>query len=102
MRQYATCRLKDGRSGPGPAYVLVLQRDWLADVRTRIVAPLIPLGQALAIERLHPLIEIEGTMFVIMMDRLAATDGRFLLATDHSAERIRDAITSAFDLLFTG
>ncbi|MGL4242052.1 MAG: CcdB family protein [Beijerinckiaceae bacterium] len=102
MRQYAICRLKDGRLGPGPDYVVVLQRDWLSDVRTRIVAPLNPLGQVMAAERLHPRLDIEGKAYVVMMDRLAATDGKLLIETNYSAEAIRDEITRAIDMLFTG
>jgi toxin CcdB len=102
MRQYAVCKLKSGRFGQGPDYVVILQRDLLAQVRTRIVAPLLPLGQVMATAQLHPKIEIEGKMYVVMMDRLAATDGKLLIETSHTAEAIRDQITRAIDMLFTG
>jgi len=102
MRQYAICTLRSGRFGPSPDFVVVLQRDWLADVTTRIVAPLVALGKVMAAERLHPQMEIDGKAYVVMMERLAAIDSNKLIQTIHSAEAIRDQITRAVDLLFTG
>jgi hypothetical protein len=102
MRQYAICKLRDGRFGPGPDYVVVLQRDWFVDIRTRIVAPLIPLGQVMPAAKLHPQIEVAGKTYVIMMERMAATDEKQLVETEYSAAPIRDQITRAIDMLFNG
>ncbi len=82
--------------------MVILQRDDLADIRTRIVAPLLSLGQVMASAKLHPQFEIDGKMYVVMMDRLAATDGKLLIETSYNAEAIRDQITRAIDMLFTG
>jgi hypothetical protein len=102
MGQYAICKLRDGRFGPGPEYVVILQRDWFVDIRTRVVAPLIALGQVMATEKLHPQIEISGKTYVLMMDRMAATDEKRLIETEFNAISIRDQITRAIDILFTG
>jgi hypothetical protein len=102
MRQYAICKIKEGRLGSGPDYVVILQRDLFSDMKTRVVAPLMHLGQVIPAERLHPQIQIDRVEYVIMIDRLAAIDSKLLVATSHSAISMRDEITRALDMLFTG
>ncbi len=102
MDQFRICRARAGRAGSKPTFVVVLQRETLQDIRTRLVAPLLPSGQVVATAKLHPQITVEGVDYVVMVERMAAVDMSTLTKTTHSAAAIRDQLVRAVDFLITG
>jgi toxin CcdB len=90
------------RTGSG-VLVLVIQSDLLDEMRTRVVAPLLPAGQAgRAMRWLNPEFRV-GAATLVLMPQLAAT-----LALSELGERVaslaheRDAIVRALDMLVAG
>lgn len=102
MEQFRICRVRRGGAGSTPGFVVVLQRDLMVDIGTRLVAPLVPHGQVLSAEKLHPRIDIEGVDYVVMIERMAAVHRSTLVETEHRADSIRDEIVRAVDFLITG
>lgn len=97
MAQFHAYRLADGR------WLLDLQTD-LIDTGTRVVAPLIPLGQGpQPIARLEPILTIGGTDHALHTAEMAAVPSGLLSgrpAVDLSA---RDYdIRRALDMVFSG
>jgi toxin CcdB len=89
------------RLGNGPA--VVLQDDMHETLRSRIVAPLVPLREAKHQPKgLCPVVQIEGEPLAVFLPSMAAvpigTLGRpFGSLADH-----REALVRGLDLLFTG
>ena len=87
----------------GGTHVVVLQSDLLEATRTRVVAPLLPEGEAgRPMRGLNPALEI-GEQTLVLMPQLAATLtiaelGRPLGSLAHA----RDSIMRAVDTLLSG
>lgn len=87
----------------GEGYLLDLQTDLLAELGTRLVAPLTPSNSGpIAVSRLHPVFDIEGVPHIMLTHLLGAVPSKLLRApvaeaADHFAE-----ITSALDMVFQG
>lgn len=88
---------------PGGALVVVIQSDLLEEMRTRVVAPLLPVGRAgPALGPLNPEIAV-GSERLVLVPQLLAT-----LTTAELGERIgsvsyrRDEIVRALDALLSG
>jgi CcdB protein len=96
MRQFDVCR---GKSG---VLLLVLQHDAIEALDTRIVAPLIKNSGRKLIGRARLLVELEGTEYMLQLDRLAAIDARHLGPVVGSLGTRRDDIKNGIDLLFFG
>ena len=84
------------------AYVVDLQADLLDRLATRIVAPLVPRTETEIITGLTPLVEVNGTEFVILTPELAAVPARELRNRVASLASYQDAIKRALDILFLG
>ena len=87
----------------GVEFVLDLQDDLLADLATRVVAPLVEpdmVGQAM--HTLHPRIWVGNEPYVLLTHLLAAIPAASLGECVGSAETQRQEIVGAIDLLFTG
>jgi len=89
------------RRGQYP-FLIVLQHDRVAAMRSVVAAPLVEFTAGLAASRLHPLITIAGLDYVIVVEQLAAVEPNSLGRTIASAQSIRYDIVAALDLLFTG
>lgn len=87
----------------GGGFLLDLQTDLLADLGTRLAAPLTPLESGpRPTSRLHPIIDVEGAPHIMLTHLLGAVPSTVLKspladATDYFAE-----ITSALDMVFQG
>lgn len=99
MNQFDVYRLKQAR---GDGLVVILQHDTTANLETRIVAPLAQQSAIPPAERLRPIIEVNGSEHVLVVDRIAAVQRRSLAQRVGSVAAYRDDIISALDLLFTG
>ena len=86
-----------------PAQFIVVLQDGFADVfETVVVAPLVLASELPALPRLRPRTSVAGTAYVIAIERLAALDRRSIGEAVADAGELRDEITRALDLLFTG
>lgn len=83
-------------------YVVILQHDRTAFVRTAIAAPLAEWTSALANTRIHPTITIDNRRYVALIEQMAAVPLSVLGGLVGSAETQRYEIIAALDLLFTG
>lgn len=96
-RQFDIFRL---RSGP---CVIVIQSDLLDAMRTRVVAPLLPIGQAgPAMRALNPTVDIDGATYMLMPQLLATLDTQELGEAIGNASDQRDEIVRALDALLSG
>jgi hypothetical protein len=101
MKQFDVYRVKSSRAGGTGRLVVIVQHDTSEDLETRVVAPLSEPGIIPPVERLRPVVWVEGAEQVIAMDRIAAVERRSLGRVGNVAPH-RDEIVSALDLLFTG
>ena len=96
------CRLRRPR-GRDVQWVIVLQDSLHDDLSTRLVAPLVrPEALARTPAGLHPMVDVDGQRWLVMMPLLASlplTDLEPPLA--HLADARRDLV-AAIDLLVTG
>ena len=89
----------------GVPLAIDVQTDFLSPRETRV---LIPLGTterfgAQAVDRLNPLIRVDGEDYVLRTDEIAAVPTRALGPVVENVEaRHRDEITAALDFLFQG
>jgi toxin CcdB len=86
------------------SFLVDLQSDTLSRLETRIVAPLVALRrhEGKPIARLHPVVTVKGTNYLVVIDQLAAIDGHLLGARVGSVQGQRSELVAALDLLFTG
>ncbi|MEW9920635.1 CcdB family protein [Marimonas sp. MJW-29] len=84
-------------------YLLDLQTDFLSQYNSRIVAPVIPEkvydGAATG---LNPVIEVEGTAYVVLTHLLSAVPAQALRTVVGDFSSQADEFTRALDLLFQG
>jgi mRNA-degrading endonuclease toxin of MazEF toxin-antitoxin module len=81
---------------------VVLQHDRVSTFSALVVAPLTAASPVLLGTRLHPMVDLSGRQFVVLVEELAAVARRTLGRVVGSAEPNRYAIVAALDLLFTG
>lgn len=86
-------------------YAVDVQSDVLSDLDTRAVIPLEPVspGAGPEIERLMPVLNIDGQDFLLVTTDIAMVPSRLLgpAVTNVEAEH-SDTITTAIDFLFQG
>lgn len=82
---------------------VVYQSDFLSDLPTRFVIPLIPVEtKPPAVPRLNPTIELEGRTFVLATQSAASAPIGRLESTGLQVADQHDAIRDALDFLFSG
>lgn len=93
---------KHARGGPH-SLLVDLQTDLLARLDTRIVAPLVPVNRydEKVAARLHPLVTIKNTSYVVLMHLLAAIEASELGTRVGSIAASRSELVGALDLLIT-
>ena len=85
------------------ALVLDLQADFLDDLATRVVAPLLPPGDfPQAIARLNPRFEIDGRAVVLVLHMIGTISTKDIAAVAGDLSHQRDRIVAATDFLFQG
>ena len=89
-------------SRSGYPFLIVLQSDRVASFNSLITAPLVAASDAFARSRIHPAIEVAGTEYIILSERLAAVQTDKLGRVAGSGETCRYQIIAAIDMLFTG
>lgn len=89
----------------GVPLVIDVQAGLLDDLATRVVIPLRPVNQAgkEALERLSPVIRVEGEDYVLMTTDIAALPVKRLgEKITNLGDRHGDEIAAALDFLFVG
>ena len=91
------------RNPDGNGYLLDLQADINSHFATRVVAPLLPIGDIPEhAKSLNPVFEIEGERMVMATQGMAAVPLSILKQPVTSLELHRAEIVAALDLLFQG
>ena len=85
------------------AYLLDVQANELGDLNTRVVVPLMPMGDApKPAQVLNPVFRIDGTNCVMVTQYMSAVQSKMLKKTVCTVSDRRNEITAALDLLFFG
>jgi toxin CcdB len=96
MAQFDLFRLKGGQ------LVVDLQTDLIGIEASRIVAPLREAGRYTAFPGLTPTVEVDGAMWIVRIQELAAVPGAELRDAVGSLAEHRDALKRALDILIDG
>ncbi len=96
MAQFDVFRLKGGM------LVVDLQTDLIGMEASRMVAPLREAGRYAAFPGLTPMVEIEGAVWIVRVQEMAALPGAELRDFVTSLGAQRDALKRAVDILFDG
>jgi toxin CcdB len=96
MAQFDVHRLKSG------ILVVDLQTDLIGIDASRIVAPLREAGRYAAFPGLTPTVELDGTLWIVRVQELAAVAGAELGEPVASLAGHRDALKRALDILIDG
>lgn len=104
MRQFDICELAaTGRRNARRArLVALLQHDFLSDLGSVVVAPLLPATEDNRIQRLRPVVKLQREEYVVAVDRLAAVRRQELGPVAGSIESSSHELRNALDLLFVG
>jgi toxin CcdB len=90
-------------AGGAAGYIVDVQSDFLAEMKTRMVIPLLPEERhGRLLKDLHPVFEIGGERLVLVTHELASIQKRQLKHPVTTLAQHRDEITHALDILFTG
>ena len=82
--------------------VVDLQTDLIGMEASRMVAPLREAGRYAAFPGLTPMVEIEGAVWIVRVQEMAALPGAELRDFVTSLGAQRDALKRAVDILFDG
>lgn len=96
MAQFDVFRLKTGQ------LVVDLQTDLIGIEASRIVAPLRDAGRYVAFPGLTPKVEIDGAVWIVRVQELAAIPGAELGEPVTSLAAERDALKRALGILIDG
>ena len=89
--------------GGGAGALLDVQADLLERLRTRVVVPLVPVGDApVPIRDLNPVVRVAGRDLVMLTQAMAAVPVRELRAPVGSLRGEADVVVRALDILLTG
>lgn len=87
----------------GSGYLINVQADFMQSFNTRVVIPLLPLGEApKPATTLNPLFEIEGIQHSMVTQYIAAVPVKELKNAVFNVQNRHDDIVSAIDFLFHG
>lgn len=97
MAKYDVHRLDEA------SLVVSIQSDYLNDIATRLVAPLLPLSTApKGIPRLNPVFQIDGADYALFPQLITAVPRTILPKPYRSLAQHADKINSALDMLLYG
>ncbi len=87
----------------GAPYVVDVQSDFSNQLGSRIVIPMVAArNMPQRIAELHPVLEVRGTLYVLVTHQLTSVLKTDLKAPVASFAAHRDEITRALDILLTG
>ncbi len=83
-------------------YLLDCQSDSLAQLDTRFVVPLLPIGEVPCVHRLNPIFSIAGERVVMATQLGSSVPARQLRHRAGSLANEHSTILNAFDMLLSG
>jgi toxin CcdB len=83
-------------------YLLDCQADFLNDLETRFVVPLLPVGEVPRVHRLNPVFQVSGAKLVMATQLGSPVPTRQLKEAVGSLANDYPTIVNAFDMLLTG
>lgn len=87
----------------GQGYLLDVQSDLIEVFGTRVVVPLLPADTIPpAIPRLHPLLDLDGELYVMATHLISAVPTEILAKPMPHLSVNQDQVTAALDMLFQG
>ena len=101
MSQFDVHRNADRNAETAP-YLLNIQHDRFAELRTRVMLPFIRGQLTGPMGRLHVPVTIAGEQFTLSGSELITLEMRRLGPVIQNIEQLRGRIIAALDLLFTG
>ncbi|GAA4122282.1 CcdB family protein [Aminobacter aganoensis] len=87
----------------GVGYLLDVQTDLLEELSTRVVVPLVPISERLAlVRRLNPIFVIDGKQYAMFTHLIATVPRARLGGSQANLIASHDKITEALDMVFQG
>lgn len=100
MRQFDVVKNRGSSEFP---YLLVIQHDLLSELNTRLVVPLTPAtGVRTPLNRLTPVVQVEGRRFVVLTQLAGAVRVSKLGPVVTSLDGQRASLLAAVEVLLTG
>jgi hypothetical protein len=81
---------------------IVLQDNLLANLTTRVVAPLAKVQGQIEVNRTTPILEYDGNRYMIAVHLLSAVPSRNLIEVVMQAQHLEREIKNAIDMVFFG
>ncbi len=100
--QFEVYRVTGLRGGSAVDLAVVLQEDALSHLSTRVVAPLIDIGEDAVAERMTPVVEIGGHRYLVATHLLTTIPARNLNTLVASLANHERAIKNSIDTVFFG
>jgi toxin CcdB len=101
-RQFDVCRVTGLRAESPVDLAVVMQDDTLSHLATRVVAPLVPVGNGFVVDRTTPRVEIDGVRYAVAVHLLMTIPARNLGTRVASLEDHDRALKGAIDMVFFG
>lgn len=101
-RQYDVCRVSSPRSGGAVDLAVILQDDGLADLPTRLVAPLIPIDDRYDLDRVTVPVTIDDVRYAIAVHLLATLPLRAIRHKIAEIPALERPLKAAIDRVFFG
>lgn len=102
MAQFTLYRNANRQTQGRYPFLLDIQSDFLNELKSRLVVPVIQLAEQKAITRLNPIFQWEQQQFLLVVQEMAAIPAKNLGAKVTELETLRSEILAAVDLLITG
>lgn len=101
-RQFDVVPNPDASDAAQRPFLVVLQSDLVAGLRSAVVAPLVAREHMVGAQRMNPVFSVEGNDYWLATHELFAIEQTMLNAKIASLADQHDAIVAALDFVFTG
>ncbi|MGY6275785.1 CcdB family protein [Methylomonas sp. MgM2] len=102
MAQFTLYRNANRQTQGRYPFLLDIQSDFLNELKTRLVVPVIKLAEKKPITRLNPILQWEQQQYLLVVQEMAAIPANNLGVKVTGLEMLRGEILAAVDLLITG
>lgn len=102
VRQFDVCHLRGGGSKAPSRLVVVLQHDVLDHLNTRVVAPLLDVGDEFALRDAVIMTHVAGRRYAVAVQLMSAVSLAELGPAIANIDARQPALARAIDLLFLG
>jgi len=101
-RQYDVCRITGLRAESPVDLAVVLQDETLSDLTTRVIAPLVPVGERHRVERATPAVDLDGVRYMVAMHLVTTIPRRNLGQVVANLRELERQLKAAIDAVFFG